>query len=323
MKSILEYDSVVGNDSGGGYFSGECSLLNVFLILFQITSDEDYINRAEKLFKVIENQITSDEDNSMDNDVVSGLAGTIITLLKMYQFTNKSLYLEIAENAGEKLLAAAQKGNIGIGWGIPGQPFILAGLSHGASGIALALLKLGVFTKKEKYLKAAKYALYEEDSLYSEKIGNWADRRLFRGTTGEEDGRNPATWCHGSGGILLARIKMSHMVPKEMNSIIKEDIEKAYSSLIKYGGKKNQCLCHGNIGNLEILYEYARFASDHELERQIECALQKAIEDSASYWDCGLLPNYEHLGFMLGITGIGYSLLRHVNKELPCILALE
>lgn len=323
MKSILEYDSVVGNDSGGGYFSGECSLLNVFLILFQITSDEDYINRAEKLFKVIENQITSDEDNSMDNDVVSGLAGTIITLLKMYQFTNKSLYLEIAENAGEKLLAAAQKGNIGIGWGISGQPFILAGLSHGASGIALALLKLGVFTKKEKYLKAAKYALYEEDSLYSEKIGNWADRRLFRGTTGEEDGRNPATWCHGSGGILLARIKMSHMVPKEMNSIIKEDIEKAYSSLIKYGGKKNQCLCHGNIGNLEILYEYARFASDHELERQIECALQKAIEDSASYWDCGLLPNYEHLGFMLGITGIGYSLLRHVNKELPCILALE
>lgn len=74
--------------------------------------------------------------------------------------------------------------------------------------------------------------------MYSEKIGNWADRRLFRGTTGEEDGRNPATWCHGSGGILLARIKMSHMVPKEMNSIIKEDIEKAYSSLIKYGGKR-------------------------------------------------------------------------------------
>ncbi|MDE7204716.1 MAG: hypothetical protein K2O91_23085, partial [Lachnospiraceae bacterium] len=122
---------------------------------------------------------------------------------------------------------------------------------------------------------------------------------------------------------LLARIKMRQLVPEEMNSIIKTDIEKAYTSLVKYGGKKNQCLCHGNVGNLEILYEYAKFTSDYKLERQIECSLQKAIEDSASYWDCGLLSNYEHLGFMLGITGIGYSLLRHVNKDLPCILALE
>lgn len=323
MKSILEYNSKIGSENGSGFFSGECSLLNVFLILFQITSDDEYLNRAEKLFKVIENQITSDVVNSMDNDIISGLAGTIITLLKLYQFTNKSSCLEIAEKAGDQLLEAAQKGNVGIGWGIPGQPFILAGLSHGASGIALSLMKLGTITKKEKYLKAAEYALREEDSLYSEKNGNWIDRRLFRGTTGEEDGRNPATWCHGSGGILLARIKMSQLIPQEMDSIIKEDIEKAYISLVKYGGKKNQCLCHGNIGNLEILYEYARFASDHELERQIDCAIQKAIEDSLSYWDCGLLPNYEHLGFMLGITGIGYSLLRHVNKDLPCILALE
>ncbi|MDE7202687.1 MAG: type 2 lantipeptide synthetase LanM family protein, partial [Lachnospiraceae bacterium] len=238
IKSILEYDSIIGHENGSGYFSGECSLLNVFLILFKITSDGKYLDRAEKLVKVIENQIKNDDMNSIDNDIVSGLAGTIITFLKLYQFTNKSMYLEIAENAGEKLLAAAQKGNVGIGWGIPGQPFILAGLSHGASGIVLALIKLWELTKKKKFLKAAKDALYEEDSLYSEKIGNWVDRRLFRGTTGEEAGRNPATWCHGSGGILLARIKMRQLVPEEMNSIIKTDIENAYTALVKYAGKK-------------------------------------------------------------------------------------
>ena len=76
-------------------------------------------------------------------------------------------------------------------------------------------------------------------------------------------------------------------------------------------------------GNLEILYEYAKFASDHKLKKQVECAIQSAIEYSTKYWDCGLFSNYEHLGFMLGITGIGYSLLRYVNKDLPCILALE
>lgn len=323
MKSILEYDSIIGHENGSGYFSGECSLLNVFLILFQITSDGRYLDRAENLVKVIGNQLENDDTNSMDNDIVSGLAGTMITFIKLYQFTNKSIYLEFAENTGNKLLAVAQKGDIGIGWGIPGQPFILAGLSHGASGIALALIKLWKLTKKEKFLKAAKDALYEEDNLYNKKIGNWVDRRFFRGSTGEEAGRNPATWCHGSGGILLARIKMSQLIPEEMNNIIQKDIEKAYTSLVKYGGKENQCLCHGNIGNLEILYEYAKFASDHKLKKQVECAIQSAIEYSTKYWDCGLFSNYEHLGFMLGITGIGYSLLRYVNKDLPCILALE
>lgn len=323
LLSILEYDSKVGNENVSGYYSGECSLLNVFLILFQITANEKYLNKAEKLFIVVNNQITSNRTETLDNDIIAGLAGTIITLLKLYRFTGKHEYLEASEKAGEQVLKNAIKGDIGIGWTIPGQPHILAGFSHGASGIVLALMKLGKITGKQNYIKAAEAALYEEDSMYSDKFGNWVDRRMFRGTTGEQDGRNPATWCHGSGGILLARIKICSLVSPELYKTIKNDIKKAYISLSKFGGKRNQCLCHGNMGNLEILYEYAKYASDFQLERELNGAVQKAMENASYYWDCGLLPNYEHLGFMLGITGIGYSLLRRINKELPCILALE
>ena len=323
MQAILEYDIKIGTEDVSGYFTGECSLINVFLILFKITSKIKYINKAEKLYRIISNQITNNKDKAVDNDIVSGLAGTIIILLKLYHFTGKIKYIDMADKAGKRILKAAKKGNIGIGWNIPGQPFILAGLSHGASGIALALMELGKISGKQEYIKAAESAIYEEDSLFSQKCGNWVDRRIFRGTTGEQDGRNPITWCHGSAGILLARIKIYPLASPHLKGRIRNDILKASTSLKEQGWKKNQCLCHGNIGNLEIMYEYAKFAGDYELEEKSDCALQDAMDKASDYWDCGLLPNYEHLGFMLGISGIGYSLLRHVNKELPCIIALE
>ena len=35
------------------------------------------------------------------------------------------------------------------------------------------------------------------------------------------------------------------------------------------------------------------------------------------------LYGYQIPGFMTGLSGMGYSLLRDINKELPCILSLE
>mgnify|MGYP007047239715 FL=1 len=42
-------------------------------------------------------------------------------------------------------------------------------------------------------------------------------------------------------------------------------------------------------------------------------------------YDCArsYLHGYKIPGFMTGISGMGYSLLRDLYPELPCILALE
>lgn len=159
--------------------------------------------------------------------------------------------------------------------------------------------------------------------MYSEAFGNWADRRLFKGRTGEERGNNPVTWCHGAAGILLARLKIYPYVDSEFKEIITADISKAANTLIRLGGLKNQCLCHGQVGNLEILFEYTKFLNDKDLKDMEHNTLIECLKRNKEYWNCGLVDGYEHYGFMLGISGIGYSLLRRVKKELPCILNLE
>ena len=315
---IMVYDKM-GTDQSSGGFVGEGSLMYVYTVLFDITGRTDYIKNAEKLYSVVKTQVQIDKDN----DITSGNAGIIITLLKMYHITGNKKYLDLAILAGDVLLKNGNKDNSETGWTYPGQPYSVSGLSHGYSGIALALFKLGQVTGNEKYTKIAKKAIIEENSMYSEAFGNWADRRLFKGRTGEERGNNPVTWCHGAAGILLARLKIYPYVDSEFKEIITADISKAANTLIRLGGLKNQCLCHGQVGNLEILFEYTKFLNDKDLKDMEHNTLIECLKRNKEYWNCGLVDGYEHYGFMLGISGIGYSLLRRVKKELPCILNLE
>jgi type 2 lantibiotic biosynthesis protein LanM len=319
MNHILLMNKEIVSNSGSGGYSGECSLMYVYLTLFEITKKKIYWENAEKLYAVVQNQISKD----IENDIISGNAGAILTLLKMYRLSKEKKYLQLAVEAGQVLVKNGEKHGERVGWTLPGQPYSVSGLSHGFSGIALALFQLGKISGIELFRDIAKEAILEENSMYHEDFGNWADRRVFKGKTGEQVGNNPVTWCHGAAGILLARIKMYPYVDEEFRNIIKIDINRAVNTLKGLGGLKNQCLCHGQIGNLEILSEYEMFEKEIKTEKEANAILHRILQTTKTNWNCGLIKEYEHVGFMLGISGIGYSLLRKINHELPCILSLD
>ena len=93
-----------------------------------------------------------------------------------------------------------------------------------------------------------------------------------------------------------------------------------------YGLTDNDCLCHGNLGNTEILLEYSKECNDEEVRHMMLSArTQIAVDIINENYDCArsYLHGYKIPGFMTGISGMGYSLLRDLYPELPCILALE
>lgn len=134
-------------------------------------------------------------------------------------------------------------------------------------------------------------------------------------------------WCHGAAGILLSRCKiMQFDIDKELQDELNKDIKTALATTLKYGFGENDCLCHGNLGNTEILMEYGRMFNDIktlDLCGEIREAACKRI--LGANYDSGrsYLYGYQIPGFMTGLSGMGYSLLRDINKELPCILSLE
>ncbi len=142
-------------------------------------------------------------------DVVSGSAGAILGLLRLYRDTRSGDVLRLAEKCGEHLLGQPRLGPEGqrtwVGQG--SGPRGLNGMSHGAAGFALALASLAQATGRQELrqqlAQAAAECMAFENSSYDTERHNWPDLREQGGLWW------PCQWCHGAPGIGLARIATS------------------------------------------------------------------------------------------------------------------
>ena len=174
---MCERNEGIENESSGA-FGGEASIMYTYEVLYKITNKEKYLDYAKKHYKILKKAIT--RDNSFD--LVYGNAGAVITLINMYQLTGNKEYIASAEIAGDIIVNAQEKeGSIKGGWNGDGRTSPLAGFSHGASGIVLALAKLWQVTQKEEYLLSLLDGIKFENSLFVKEKGNWKDERVYAG----------------------------------------------------------------------------------------------------------------------------------------------
>lgn len=306
---------------GNGAFSGNGSLMYVCQVLYKITYDNLFIQYMDKLYSKLDEII----ENDQYNDIIYGNAGMSLIYLNAYDLTNEMKYLKSAIKAANILVSRAIViDNKGVGWVGSTNQRPLAGFSHGNAGIALALLKIYDRTGDLQYYETAQRAILYENTLYRQETNNWLDMRIFNGVEVKNLG-DPVSWCHGASGILLSRIKMLPYVNEAFREIIKSDIKKSIEKMVSNGKIQMQCLCHGNIGNIEILLEAARILGNNDLENFAKNILDKSVvEGSESGWSIGLTGKETNVGFMLGLSGIGYSLLRfRYPGVFPSILSVE
>jgi type 2 lantibiotic biosynthesis protein LanM len=257
-------------------------------------------------------------------DIISGAAGCIAGLLSLQACAPSGRTLAVALQCGERLLARAQTMPTGIGWPAP-MPASgpLTGFSHGAAGIAWALLELAALTGQARFRTAALEAIAYERSLFSPQTGNWPDLRLESAGEGpEETAECFLAWCHGAPGIGLARVQALRHLD---DPLLHEEIAAAVGTTLARGFGRNHCLCHGDMGNLEFVMQAAQVRSDKrwraEGERWAATILESIERDG---WLCAVPLGVEAPGLMTGLAGIGYGLLRLAEPaQVPSVLALE
>lgn len=305
-----------------GLFSGWGGLIYVLCHVAVLWDDERLLDEARELQTQIAERVNRDENN----DIVGGCAGAIVALLILHDLRPDESTLNIAIQCGERLLARKVNQDKGVGWvlEIAGGK-VLAGMSHGAAGISVALAMLHKATGDKKYLQVSRQAVEYERSLYSEAMENWPDLRV--GSRPETSTYNDeyyymTGWCHGAPGIGLARLRLSTLVD---NNDFGTEIETAIKTTLKNGFNENHCLCHGSLGNLEVLLEASKILRDANYGHQAkELAAQIVDGQSETGWLSGFKFNLETPGFMVGLAGMGYQLLRICYPEkLPSILNLE
>lgn len=314
-------DGLVGECSG--VFNGESGLIYTYQLLYCFTGNKKYLEYAERHIGMLEPVIQRDSDY----DIIYGNAGALNVLLNMYELTEKKYYMKLANEAGKVLLDGQIKsGNDKGGWIGAGSNTPLSGFSHGAAGILWSLARLWKVTADPLILDAIQKGMTFEDSLFDWAGKNWIDRRQRTDEEVKKYGTFMTAWCHGAAGILLSRVKMYDLLPEVYQGCLQEDAAVAVETTLNTGFNSNDCLCHGTLGNTEIILEYCKTIRNPEIQRQ--CSLvrnQIAKEICNDSYDCGrsYLYGYKIPGFMTGIAGMGYSLLRDIDKELPCILSIE
>lgn len=262
-------------------------------------------------------------------DVISGSAGIIPVLLKMHGRYKHDFLLDAASRHGEMLLGAANRSDQSWSWktiGVPGQKD-LTGFSHGTAGIAWSLLELNEHVKEPRFFDAANAALHYERRCYDPQQENWPD---FRAESQNGKPICAVAWCHGAPGIGLSRLRAYQILKdsdcrKEADAAIKTTTRALTAAL--QTGEGNYSLCHGNLGNCELLLHACDVLGDSSGMETVVSLANEGIhrfEQSRNSWPCGVLNGGESPNLMLGLAGIGYFYLRlHDRKKSPSLLMIS
>jgi type 2 lantibiotic biosynthesis protein LanM len=307
-----------------GGFDGWGGVIYTLTHLASLWNQPELLAEAEDLADRIDPLIDGDEVL----DVIGGSAGCIAALISLHQCRPSERTLGMAIRCGDRLIATAQRMQQGIGW-MPRFPASgpLTGFSHGAAGMAWALLEVAALTGEDRFRSAALAAMEYERYQFSAEAENWPDLREFdessRATTPDQREKRFATaWCHGAAGIGLARLRsQQHLDATE----IRAEIAAAIGTTLKQGFGGNHSLCHGDLGNLETILQAARFGADPDCGARVGRLAATILESiDKDGWLCGLPLSVESPGLMTGLAGIGYQLLRLAEPaQVPAVLVLE
>jgi type 2 lantibiotic biosynthesis protein LanM len=297
-----------------GLFNGRGGLIYLCTHLATLWDDDRYLDLAYSAVDDLQEHVGQDQNY----DIISGAAGCIGSLLALWRAAPSDALLRTAVRCGDHLLRSARPITGGLGWPSALSEAPLAGFSHGAAGIASALVALTRATTDTRFRQAAVAALGYERGLFDETTRNWADLRTVEGVA-----RNPestlAVWCHGAAGVGLSRVAMLRELDDGM---VREEITHAAETTLATGFGDNHSLCHGDLGNLDFIFQAADALDNDAWRERAHDQLRRSLADiERNGWRCGIENSAEVPGLMTGLAGIGLGLLRLAEPHrVPSVL---
>lgn len=299
-----------------GAFDGWGGMIYMLSHLAALWRDTELISYANSMVDRLPELVKKDKSL----DIIGGSAGCIGALLALDQVAASDKALTVAAQCADLLISKVQWMEHGAAWFNNIETVRpITGFAHGAAGIAWALLELAGRTGNQKYKDTAIYAIEYEHAQYSSATGNWTDAATEE--AGDKVGPSMA-WCHGAPGIGLARLAaLKHI----NHPLIHHDLERAIQATLNYGPGANHCLCHGDLGNLDFLFQASQATGNRELVQKVDEWTNQILASMNKYgWLCGVPLAVESPALMNGLAGICLGLLRMAEPDrVPSVLTLS
>ncbi|MEM1318811.1 MAG: lanthionine synthetase LanC family protein [Bacteroidota bacterium] len=313
--------------SNYSYFGGKLGVASTLITIGDLMNRKDWSKVGwDQLFLICSKDI-----QDFEIDLIGGVAGAIPVLLKHYLQSGNQVILKAAVRCGNFLIEKANK-STGSSWSwsaMEGQQG-LTGYSHGAAGMALALLELYHVTKDNSYYTAAMYGFNYERQHYKPQQQNWPDLRDQGGAAPGAPVTCGDAWCHGAPGIALSRLRAFEITGdasfrQEAEVALMTTHRGVYGGLTNHNQATNFSLCHGLAGNADILITGGQRLGKSEylqVAQQVGTLGINRYGNTGLAWPSGVndptgaSPGMDFTpGLLLGIAGTGYFYLRLARPE--------
>jgi type 2 lantibiotic biosynthesis protein LanM len=317
-KAAASPDEVRSHAIGGTYGLG--AYVYALTCVGALINEDALIDGARIAASLISERHITEDSNF---DLFFGTAGATLGLLTLYRHTGDEAVLAQAEQCGQHLLhhRTAAPTSSCRAWRTLNNRF-MTGLSHGASGIAHALTELHKATGTSSYLDAALEAFDFERSLFLPDAQNWLPSPSYRERDVDPD-TLWSTWCRGATGMGLARLANLDLFSDAERAEVEDAIATTQTHLLR--GVDH--LCCGVMGRVEFLLMAAETLDRPDLAQTARRAAGSVLvraQNNGTYTLTSSGPDKLRPGFFQGLSGIGYQLLRLVDRDaLPSVLLLR
>lgn len=293
---------------GTGGTTGVGSIIYGFSKLFEYTDDRSYLNNATMFFNSLSNKNIK---SSLRQDVVSGNAGLMLSLIKLFEFKKDSSVRSMLNDCYKELIESGyEKGNF-TAWSYQMNKK-LVGFSHGSSGILYAIARYCQLFREEKCIEVLSDILKFETKQFNKDYCNWPDSRF------SEVSFDAVSWCHGAIGIGMSRLDL--IGDLDLGILTRQDIKNSIKKMLDTGGHFLDTVCCGNGGRIDFILEVQRKGyKDDSLNNYLFWLINNLLKRYDADGDFRYFSKFKtddtNVGFYQGISGIGYQLLRYKKRE--------
>ncbi len=311
--SIIEADTF-NFDRRSGAFTGVAGYFYILNKFAEIDRNESLLTLIkDKLYRVTE--FAQNEDTG-SVDIISGAAGAAAVLVSIAESTSDAELRGIATAEAEKCCSLLYDATMKEG-NPDSDKLTYAGFAHGIAGVIPYMYKLSRLSGREDILAYTKALLsYEREHFRMEENG-----RITGWLSAISNGGIVSSWCHGTPGFLAEKLLLKKSgynddeLERELNSAAEIVAEECIGTSCSY--------CHGDMGNLSILKEYAELCGNAEFAEKCSFAFNELYNGYIRNITCNTeVMCQKYNGLMIGLSGIGYSCLQEADSSLPHFIML-
>ncbi|PWV48830.1 lanthionine synthetase-like protein [Chitinophaga sp. S165] len=304
------------------FYTGATGLIYLCIRMYEATGIYRYIEQGIQLAIHLKNGFSN---GVVKDDLLSGHAGNLLAISYLYAHSGEMSLVNIIKDICDILINHARISDTGLKW--DNEKFAydsLTGFSHGAAGIAYALLETGRYFKDETLCWLGEQALAYEMQYYDAEKNNWMDLRLnsLRIPPGEiidwdllsfkPRMSDACSWAHGATGATLSRLHAYHITgntryAEQANLGIQRTLRD-----ISAPSRNNYTLCSGYGGHILLLLKASDVLVDASLYTKAVMYAQNALHFFRRHgtYNTYSAATHDDPALLSGLAGIGYLYLQ-------------